>query len=291
MNINHMRAFLEVAKSGSFQLAAERLHITQSTVSSRIKVLETQLGSSLLIRKRDGSELTSAGRHFIRFAHTAVRAWEQARQEVGLPDELKSVISLGVQLNLWDRMAPPWIDRMQHKLPEIGTRVMMDYSENLLEAMSNGELDLAITFVPRQQAELVSEFLMEDTLVLVSTEPRKAVKHWMPDYVFVDWGAEFRAAHAQAYPETRAPKLSVGLGMVGLDYILRYGGCGYFPERSIESLINQGKLFYIEDAPKFQRPVYMAYPKEPVDMELLEIAIETLREVVSDDMSTNQNVS
>lgn len=286
MNINHMRAFLEVARSGSFQLAAEQLHITQSTVSSRIKVLETILGRTLLVRKRDGSELTVAGRQFIRFADTAVRAWEQARQEVGLPEELQAMISLGVQMNLWDRITPIWIERMQQQVPEVGTRVVMDYSESLLAQLGDGNLDLAMTYVPRQQAELVSEFLMEDQLILVSTVPRKSVKHWMPDYVFVDWGAEFRAAHSQAYPETRAPKLSVGLGMVGLDYILNNGGSGYFPERIVKKLIKEQRLFTVEDALAFQRPVYLAYPKEPIEPTLLTVAIDTLKETVDIDQDS-----
>lgn len=280
MNINHMKAFLEVARHGSFQVAAENLYITQSSVSARIKVLEDQLNTILFLRKRDGSVLTATGRNFVRYATTAVRAWEQAKQEIALPEELEAMISLGVQLNLWQQITPVWIEQMQKNSPEVGTRVVMDYSDSLLRKLADGELDLALTYVNRQQAELRTELLMEDTLVLVATEQRKVRTDWVPDYVFVDWGDEFSDAHALAFPDTQAPRLSVGLGMVGLDYILNYGGAGYFPERMVDELVEKGRLFYVEYAPTFKRPVYLSYPKDPVDKTRLEMARIHLQQVL-----------
>lgn len=283
MNINHMKAFLEVASNGNFQVAAENLYITQSTVSARIKVLEDQLNTQLFIRKRDGSELTNAGKNFIRYATSAVRAWEQAKLEVALPDELDGMIALGVQMNLWQQITPQWIERLKITAPEIGTRVVMDYSDSLLTQLSDGVLDLTLTYIPRQQANITSEKLLEDKLVLVSTYPRKVASGWVEDYVFVDWGAEFREEHKNAYPNTQAPRLSVGLGMVGLDYILKYGGAAYFPERMVEDLVKTEQLFYVEGAPKFSRPVYLSYHKESSNIEVnkhLEIAKKNLNEVI-----------
>jgi len=282
MNINHMRAFLEVAQCGSFQKAADNLYITQSTVSARIKVLEEQLNAQLFNRQRDGSKLTASGHSFVRYATTAVRAWQQAKQEVSLPQELEAKIALGVQLDLWQHITPLWIDKMQSQAPQIGTQVVMDYSSCLLAQLVEGQLDLALTYEQRQLAELTSELLMEDTLVLVATAPRKVQSGWVAEYVFVDWGEEFRIAHALAYPDTQAPKLSVGIGMVALDYVLNYSGAGYFPKRMVNKLLAQQRLFLVEDAPEFKRPIYIAYPKEPINRELLEMALANIQQVVED---------
>ncbi len=275
-----MKAFLEVARYGSFQTAAENLHITQSTVSARIKVLEEQLRTPLFDRKRDGSELTTAGKNFIRYAKTAVRSWEQAKQEITLPEGLDALISLGVQINLWEKITPAWIEQMQIDHPEIGTRVIMEYSESLLAELSYGSLDLTLTYICKQGSDISSELLMQDTLVLVATAPRKVKTGWVPDYVFVDWGYEFRDAHNKAYPDTQAPRLSVSLGMVGLDYILKYGGAGYFPSRMIQRLVDEKSLYYVEDAPTFSRPVYLSYLNNSSNKELLELAISSLKKVV-----------
>ena len=59
MNIEHARTFLAVADTGSFVSAAERLHVTQSTVSARIRALEDLLGRPLFTRNKAGAVLTT----------------------------------------------------------------------------------------------------------------------------------------------------------------------------------------------------------------------------------------
>jgi DNA-binding transcriptional LysR family regulator len=57
MNIEHLRTFLEIAETGNFNRAAERLHVTQSMVSARIRTLEQQLDRSLFVRaQRRGAD-------------------------------------------------------------------------------------------------------------------------------------------------------------------------------------------------------------------------------------------
>ena len=102
MKIEHLKTFLEIAGTGNFIRAAERLNVTQSTVSARIKSLEEQLGQSLFLRSHTGAELTAAGRQLQRYAMTMVRAWEQARQEIlariplgrmGSPEEVADAVA------------------------------------------------------------------------------------------------------------------------------------------------------------------------------------------------------
>src|SRR5262249_27440914 len=76
------RTFLTVVTAGNFIPAAERLHVSQSTVSTRIHTLEEQLGCTLFVRNKAGATLTPAGRQFQRHASTLVRTVEQARQDV-----------------------------------------------------------------------------------------------------------------------------------------------------------------------------------------------------------------
>ena len=52
MNIENIRTFLEIAATGNFHRASERLHVTQSTVSARIKSLEDQLDRALFVNRR-----------------------------------------------------------------------------------------------------------------------------------------------------------------------------------------------------------------------------------------------
>ena len=72
------RAFLTVITSGSFISAADRLHVNQSTVSTRIHTLEDQLGCTGFVRDKAGTTLTSAGRQFQKHAATLIRTTKQA---------------------------------------------------------------------------------------------------------------------------------------------------------------------------------------------------------------------
>ena len=64
LELNLIHTFLEVAKHKNLNLTAQKLFLTQSALSQRIKALENQVGSSLFLRKRSGMELNQFGKEF-----------------------------------------------------------------------------------------------------------------------------------------------------------------------------------------------------------------------------------
>jgi DNA-binding transcriptional LysR family regulator len=279
MNIEHMRAFLEVEATGSFQLASDKLCVTQSTISARIKVLEDRLNRQLFVRRRNGAELTAGDHQFHRHALRVVRSWDRARQEIALPEDLKAIVNLGIQLNHWDRVAAPWLNWMRSNASNIATHISSDYSEPLMLRLRDGLLDLAILYDPQQRPELVIEPFMTEKLVLVSTSPRGVESYRVDGYIFVDWGDSFKTQHSLAYPDAPSPKLSVGLGSVGLGHILKHGGSGYFIDETVKPLISEGRLHRVKNAAIFQRPTYLVYQNSPTDKELLNTAISGLKSI------------
>jgi LysR family transcriptional regulator, flagellar master operon regulator len=277
MNIEHMRTFLEVAATANFNRAAERLHVSQSTVSARVKALEEQLDRKLFLRARSGAELTAAGRQFQRYAVTAVRAWQQARQQIALPEGLRTTFGIGIQVNLWERLIPAWLGWMRSHAADVALRIEADYSDSLTRQLADGLLDLGVMYVPRTTPGLVIEPLLDERLILVATEPRTVREGWLEDYVMVHWGDDFQAAHSQAFPDMLAPAVAVGLGAIGLRAILDNGGSGYFLESTVRHLIARRRLYRVANAPTFRRPAYLVYPANPVDPELLQVALEGLR--------------
>src|SRR5690554_3936715 len=109
MDIDRARTFLEIVHTGSFMRAAERLHVTQTTVSARIRTLEEELGRMLFVRNRNGARLTPAGAEFERFAQMFVRVWERARQQLAVPPGKTDVLSLASELSLWDPLLVEWM--------------------------------------------------------------------------------------------------------------------------------------------------------------------------------------
>lgn len=281
MNISHLKAFLEIAGTGSFQQSARNLHITQSTISARIKTLEEQLGQALFIRRRDGALLTPQGHRLVPYAKTVIQAWSNARQQLSLPDQLESILSIGVQTDLWETLLLPWLDRLKTDLPEVGISLRVEYSETLLEDIHQGRLDLAVTYMPSVFPGFISDSLYHDELILVSSIDREHSQQWREDYIYVDWGREFQREHQKAYPGLRAPAMSVGSYRLAMDYIERQGGSAFVPRVAIQAALNLGRVFEVRGAPRFAKEVFLVQSLSPAQPELNQLAIDTLRATLS----------
>ena len=279
MKIDHIRTFLEISDCGNFNRAAENLNVTQSTVSARVKAMEDRFGRVLFKRGHSGVELTSAGQHFRQYALNIQRLWQQAQQRIALPENFSQGIGLGSQVSLWDSLILKWIPWMRQNASSVAIHVEADYSPSLMRQLSDGLLDIGVMYNPRQTPGLVIEDLLVETLVMVATVRRELRDDWVEDYVFVDWGREFRRRHGEAFPDMDTPAVSVGLGSLGLEYILQNGGSGYFPIRVVKPHLDSGRLFMVDGAPEMQRPAYVVYPEISRNQETLDLALDGLRRI------------
>ena len=279
MNIEHIRTFLEIASTGNFHRAAERLHVTQSTVSARIRSLEDQLDRALFSRNRQGVTLTAAGHHFHRHAVAVVRSWAQARQEVSLPAGFRTSFGFGSTTSLWERLVPRWTSLMRQAAPDVALRLDVDHSESMLHLLADGLLDLAVMYQPRSAPGLLVETLLEERLILVATKDYSVGDDWKDGYVFVDWGYNFRAQHYDAFPGMKSPALTVGLGELGLRHLLDHGGSAYLSRQRVRAYLADQQLTQVKSAPVFKRPAYMVYTEFPADPDIMALAITSLRRV------------
>ena len=117
MDTELARTFLAVVATGNFISAADRLHVTQSTVSARIHALERTLCCILFVRNRGGTTLTAAGRQFQKHASTLVRTVEQSRHDVGAAKGFCASLRIGGRFGLWEqfltRCLPVILDSVQ----------------------------------------------------------------------------------------------------------------------------------------------------------------------------------
>jgi DNA-binding transcriptional LysR family regulator len=276
MDIEQARTFLAIAAHGSFLEAAARLHVTQSTVSSRIRNLEADLGARLFVRNRAGASLTPAGRRFLQHAKTLVLTVEQARHDLGLPERYRASLRVGGRIALWDGFLPRWVGWMRRTAPDVSIRSEIGFEEDLMRRLIEGTLDIGLMYTPSHAPGLMVEHLFDETLVLVSSRPDS---RWPDDhYIYVDWGPGFYAKHRDSYPDLERPPQVVNIGWLAVQLILANGGSCFLPVRMAQPLIDAGRLFQVVDGPEFAQPAYMVFPRE-VDSEVLRQALEGLREL------------
>jgi DNA-binding transcriptional LysR family regulator len=276
MDTELARTFLEIVSSGSFVRAAERLHVGQTTVSARIRTLEQQLGRPLFVRNKGGASLTPAGEQFLRYAPTFVQLWQRARHQVAVPPGHRALLAIGSEVSLWQPLLLDWVIWMRRSLRDIALRVHVDVPHDLTNQVASGLIDIAIMYAPQQRPGLAIDLLMEEELVLVTTNPDVPPAD-DPNYVQVDWGPDFGLHHGISFPEA-SPSLSANLGPLALSYILAGGGSGYFRMHAVQPHLDAGELHLVPDAPRFSYPVYAVYSAN-ADEAALAPALAALREV------------
>lgn len=136
---------MQIVESGSFAAAATRLHITQSSVSARIKELESYFGVPLFTRQRpQKAELTAKGEALLQGARELIAFSQQLRLRVS--DDVLSggVIRLGVVGHLANTNLAQAIVTMRQSYPSLMLDIHVDLSRALLELVDAGKLDAAI---------------------------------------------------------------------------------------------------------------------------------------------------
>jgi DNA-binding transcriptional LysR family regulator len=279
MDIVAARTFLEIVKTGSFIRAAANLNITQTAVSARVRVLEEQLDRQLFIRNKAGAKLTPAGDQFLRYATTLVQVWERARHDVAMPVGRENVVTIGGEHSLWDPLLRDWLVWMREECSDVAIRAQIDVPERLIDQVQEGIVDLAVVYAPPLRTGVVEELLLEETLVAVATDPA-GEEMSSDDYVFVDWGPEFRSNHHSAFPDAPSPVLSINHGPLALDYIVAIGGSGYFRMEAARPHLESGRLHLIAGMPRFSYSIYALYSAK-ADERLMERVRNGLRVVAA----------
>ena len=280
MDIEQARTFLQVVAIGNFQGAAEKLNVTQSTVSARIQNLERKLGAKLFSRSKQGATLTAAGQRFVRHAQTLVRTADIARQDVGLPEGYSGGLTVSGRIALWENFLPRWVAWMREVAPTISLRLEIGFEQGIMHGLVQNTLDIGLMYTPESRPGLAQERLFDETLVLVTTDRKRP---W-PDsgYVHVDWGTEFSHQFSVHFPDHPAPALSANIGWLGIQQLLMSGGSAYFPERMVRTLIAEKRLHRVSNSPHFSVTAYMIYSLSRNEG-YLQQAVEGLRRLGRDE--------
>ena len=259
MDITLLKTFIEVAQTGSFGTAAERLLVTQSAVSLRIAKLEASLGRALFTRSKAGAELTVAGSTFEQYALALLHTWEDARHHMMIPEGFKHTLSIGAQYSLWPRMGFRWIDRLQTRVPELSIRTELGMSDRLTRFLIEGHLDCALMYTPQLRPGFDIFKVMDEELILVSSWPATLGTLHQGRYIYVDWGPEFAHFHTQHLPHLKNTGLTMTLGAMAADYVINRKAAAYLPARFVKRNIDAGELHPVPNAPHFAYPIWCVW--------------------------------
>ncbi|SDY45917.1 transcriptional regulator, LysR family [Jannaschia faecimaris] len=156
MTFDQIRTFLWVARLGGFRKAAERLHLSQPAVSTRVSNLEQELRVSLFERGPGGLVLTKYGTLLLSYAEQMLFVEEEIKQRVANPSEAEGLFRVGASETIAQAWLPDFLKAFSEQYPRVTVDLTVDISLNLRTDLLERRLDLAILMGP------VSEYSVEN---------------------------------------------------------------------------------------------------------------------------------
>ena len=252
MTLKQLEAFYWAATCSTFAMAADRVHLSVSSLSKRIVELETSLGQTLFDRGGHRAALTDAGTRLLPLAGALLQQAERLRQDIGDARGLAGPCRIGVG----ELTALTWLPRLVNALreahPKLDVSIHVDIGEALAERLDRGDLDVAViagrssrrsllctpmthaTFTWCARPDVAASLAAMDAAALqahplVTLPPGSGVTHLLDEWL--------RQAGAQA---TRRLVCNHWGAIVGL--LVHSGGIGLLPVGWAAALCGRGVL-------------------------------------------------
>jgi LysR family transcriptional regulator, cell division regulator len=165
--------FIEVAATSNISRAAERLGISQPSLSQAIKRLEESFGTALLIRSKTGVQLTKVGDRFVREAKQLVERWETLRQDARKASQgLTGIYTLGCHSSVALYTVPKLFTRLMNEHPSLEFQLTHGLSRQITDGVIGFKIDFGIVINPVSHPDLVIKQLATDQVTLyVANQP------------------------------------------------------------------------------------------------------------------------
>ncbi len=168
MDFEWLSTFLEVARQKSFSRAAERLHVTQPSISAQIRSLETYVGHRLLDRGGGKVTLTAAGRVFQPFAEQSLIQLKHIRLTLEDMERMpRGTLTISANDSTALYVLPLLITKFKKQYPRVSLNIVRAERSKTMSLVLDREVEFGIVSLPVRDPRLHVEVIHEDKLVLV----------------------------------------------------------------------------------------------------------------------------
>ena len=178
MDIDEIRAFTEIAETGSVSAAAERLFITQPAASKRLSRLEDKLAVKLFDRVGRRMSLTEAGQLLVPQARALLGTVADIQHSIsGLSGQTRGSLAIATSHHIGLHRLPDVLREFIHTYPDVDFDIQFVDSEQGCRAVEQNEIELAIVTLPvKPQRKLVQTRLWDDPLIFAVSQSHPLAK-------------------------------------------------------------------------------------------------------------------
>lgn len=177
MTLVQLEYALAVAESQNFTLAAEKVHVTQPTLSMQIQKLEAELKIDIFDRSTHPIRLTSIGKKVLEQAKNVL--YEAKKMKIIVEEQQKSIegdFAIGVIPTVLSTLVPLFYKTFLKKFPKANLRILELKTEDILEQLKDDKIDFAIAVTPLDKKEYIEEVLFYEPMVAYIPEGHRLSK-------------------------------------------------------------------------------------------------------------------
>lgn len=174
MDLRQLETFVEVAKLKSFSKAAEKLYITQPTVTTHIQNLEKELGTILINRSSKNLSLTEAGNLLYKYALNIINTCEMAKFNLqSYKGKIQGHLEICSSSMPRKYVLPILLNEFMKTYPNVTFSLIDKDSKDVAKSILNGEYDFGIVGAKYDSNNLKYIDLIEDNILLITPNSKK----------------------------------------------------------------------------------------------------------------------
>lgn len=168
MTLQELRFLVALAQEKHFGKAANLCHVSQPTLSIAIKKLEDELDVVLFERNKNDVRVTMLGQNMVERAQRILAEVEELKQVAAIDkDQLMGAFKLGAIYTIGPYLLPALITELNKLAPQMPIEIQEDYTANLKEKLSRGELDAVLVSLPFSVPGIVTRVLYQEPFVVL----------------------------------------------------------------------------------------------------------------------------
>lgn len=215
MNNLEIEAFTKIIETGSLSMAANKLFVSQSTITNRLIALENEIGEPLILRKKGLKkiELTHKGIEFIEFANRYISVLKDI--DLWKNNLSPNIIKISMPHSINSYLLKEFIKdySCQHNTK---FSISSHWNHIIYNMLDSHQLDLGLVSRPFASKNLITKYLFSESMVLIYdkrfsdfNEKTTLNDLKLENEIFLDWGPDFDLWHNENFPSIIFPKIKV----------------------------------------------------------------------------------
>lgn len=275
MDFRQLQSFTSVVEFGSFTKAAEKLAISQPTISTHIRALEEELNARLILRTTKNVEITPKGRELYEYASKILELRERMVQCCN--SDVKQIIHLGASTIPAAYILPEVLPKYAKIAPDTYFVIHQDHSQGIIDGLLNGLFDVGLTstlveseelaFIPFCQDQMIIITPVTERFLTLQQAPRTPMDELLKEPVILREKGSKKGVHRfleKAGIEEEALNVSARVNdQEAVKNLVASGlGISFISEAAAKNFLKERRLLKFElPEHRNQRCLYLAYRK------------------------------